>query len=293
MSTASGVLTDHGNRRRLADQPVQTIDDADDLPEFVSCDSYDAYQHGTEVAVFGLQNLKVQYLNGSLGKVLGKDPDVKPDEPERYQVKIIRCQREEMQNEFFSLSWKNLIPTLEPSRIQEPRDSVTPEQVEFTNLPVSDQAAKVQEGKTPEAPGANWKCPYCDWVQTHDLEDFPNPLNSAKWPVCEFCHKPHPSGSRVQEEKAAQASTEFDSTSKPVEYLQCGCGEDQSNFNTNGMCEACGDQGRVKTAHRRLTSDYASMRPCEQAPERRRLTNRPTSHNVALETLLEEINRLN
>merc|ERR1711964_609271 len=37
----------------------------------------------------------------------------------------------------------------------------------------------------------------------------------------------------------------------------------------------------------------ASMTPSEQALERRRLTNRPKSHIVVLEALLEEINRLN
>merc|ERR1711964_560053 len=37
----------------------------------------------------------------------------------------------------------------------------------------------------------------------------------------------------------------------------------------------------------------ASMSPSEQALERRRLANRPKSHIVVLEQLLEEINRLN
>merc|ERR1711964_857005 len=37
----------------------------------------------------------------------------------------------------------------------------------------------------------------------------------------------------------------------------------------------------------------ASMTPSEQVLERRRLTNRPKSHIVVLEALLEEINRLN
>jgi len=47
------------------------------------------------------------------------------------------------------------------------------------------------------------------------------------------------------------------------------------------------------SSRRRLASNYASMTPSEQVLERRRLTNRPKSHTVVLEALLEEINRLN
>merc|ERR1711900_71501 len=60
------------------------LDDADDFSEFLPCDQNDLYPQNTEVEVFGLS--ADDDLNGSLGKVLGKDPN----EPARYQVEIIR-----------------------------------------------------------------------------------------------------------------------------------------------------------------------------------------------------------
>jgi len=45
--------------------------------------------------------------------------------------------------------------------------------------------------------------------------------------------------------------------------------------------------------HRRLPADYASLRPSEQAIARGRLMNRPKSHIVVLEQLLEDIKLLN
>jgi len=59
------------------------LDDA----EFLPCDENDLYKQGTEVEVFGLSAANDD-LNGSLAKVLGKDPEV----PTRYIVKIIRWQ---------------------------------------------------------------------------------------------------------------------------------------------------------------------------------------------------------
>merc|ERR1711964_88962 len=77
---------------------------------------------------------------------------------------------------------------------------------------------------------------------------------------------------------------------KKVEYQDC-CGV--NSFTDMGMCEDCKQPGTPKTARRRLASDLVSMTPSEQVLARRRLTNRPKSHIVVLEALLEEINRLN
>merc|ERR1711964_50198 len=76
---------------------------------------------------------------------------------------------------------------------------------------------------------------------------------------------------------------------KQIEYLPCECSNPSPN--STGMCGGCGTQ--AEAARRRLSSDYASMRPSERALARRRLMNRPKSHTIVLEALLEEINRLN
>merc|ERR1711964_692870 len=55
----------------------------------------------------------------------------------------------------------------------------------------------------------------------------------------------------------------------------------------NGQDEVSGND------RRRLAADSAPLTPSERALARRRLMNRPKSHTVVLEALLEEINRLN
>merc|ERR1711964_477800 len=91
-------------------------------------------------------------------------------------------------------------------------------------------------------------------------------------------------------EQATNDSVAAGEQEKKVEYHDC-C--DGNSFNTLGQCESCLEPGTAKTARRRLASNYASMTPSEQVLARRRLTNRPKSHTVVLEALLEEINRLN
>merc|ERR1711964_330692 len=92
------------------------------------------------------------------------------------------------------------------------------------------------------------------------------------------------------EDKPAGEPVHVAGGAKKVEYQDC-CGV--NSFTDMGMCEACKQPGTPKTARRRLASDLASMTPSEQVLARRRLTNRPKSHIVVLEALLEEINRLN